>query len=113
MAEHRYWAEDWSAFAGGDAIADQVRFQREWSALRAYAASRGVGLIGDVPIYVAAGGADVASHPALFQEGTVSGAPPDTLSPTGQHWGNPLYDWPAHRADGYRWWIERFRRTLD
>jgi len=43
----------------------------------------------------------------------VAGAPPDALSATGQLWGNPLYEWPAHRATGYRWWIERFRRSLE
>jgi 4-alpha-glucanotransferase len=113
LAAHEYWARDWAAFDGGDAIAAQVRFQREWSALRDYAAERGVGLIGDLPIYVAGGGADVVSHPELFEKGQISGAPPDALSPTGQRWGNPLYDWPRHRASGYRWWTERFRRALE
>ncbi|MBL8302189.1 MAG: 4-alpha-glucanotransferase, partial [Ideonella sp.] len=31
----------------------------------------------------------------------------------GQRWGNPLYRWPAHAADGYAWWIERLRRTFE
>ena len=64
-----YWIDDWIAFAGAEALADQVRFQREWSALRAYAANRGVGLIGDVPIYVAAGSCDHAAHPGIFLPG--------------------------------------------
>ena len=50
---------------------------------------------------------------SLFQTGVVAGAPPDGLSAFGQHWGNPLYDWSAMRAQGYRWWIERFRRTFE
>ena len=75
-------------------------------------AERGVRLIGDVPIYVSDEGADVAAWPELFAHGEVAGAPPDALSANGQHWGNPLYDWPAHRATGYRWWIERFRRDV-
>ena len=103
----------WARFAGAGALADQVRFEREWGALRAYAAERGVRLIGDVPIYVADDGADVAGWPELFAAGEVAGAPPDDLSAGGQRWGNPLYDWPAHRATGYRWWIERFRRTFE
>jgi 4-alpha-glucanotransferase len=45
--------------------------------------------------------------------GEVAGAPPDALSANGQRWGNPLYDWAAHRATGYRWWRERFRRTFE
>ena len=107
-----YWIADWERFAGRGAVEDQVRFDREWRALRGYARKRGVRLIGDIPIYVAAKGADVLAHPELFQKGAVAGAPPDVLSGVGQLWGNPLYDWSAMRRDGYRWWIERFRRTF-
>jgi 4-alpha-glucanotransferase len=112
VAREHYWIADWAAFAGPGAIADQVRFDREWSALRRYAADRGVRLLGDIPIYVAQGGGDFRAHPELFQRGVVAGAPPDALSAVGQLWGNPLYDWTAMRAQGYRWWIERLRRTF-
>ena len=108
-----YWIGDWERFAGGDAVADQIRFQREWLALRTYARRRGVSLIGDLPIYVAAGGSDHLAHPELFLRDGVAGAPPDVMSRLGQLWGNPLYDWAALRRQGYRWWIERLRRTLD
>lgn len=108
-----YWLEDWLAFAGEDALADQVRFDREWRRLRAYAAERGVRLIGDVPIYVAPGSADHVRHPELFQTGWVAGAPPDPLGPLGQLWENPLYDWDAVAARGYRWWIDRLRHTFE
>ena len=108
-----FWIEDWLRFAGEDALADQVRFEREWRALRAYAAERGVRLVGDVPIYVAPGSADHVTHPDLFQRGLVAGAPPDPLGPEGQLWGNPLYDWDALARTGYRWWIDRLRRTFE
>ena len=108
-----FWLQDWVSFAGRDAVADQVRFDREWAALRSYAVERGVRLIGDVPIYVAPGSADHRAHPEIFQEGFVAGVPPDAFSETGQLWGNPLYDWPALRRRGYRWWIERLRRTFE
>jgi 4-alpha-glucanotransferase len=110
---HAYWLSDWEAFAGAGAAEDQVRFDREWGALRAYAAERGVRVIGDVPIYVAAGSADHLAHPRLFRRGVVAGAPPDALNADGQLWGNPLFDWDAVAADGYRWWIERLRRTFE
>ena len=113
VARQAYWIGGWARFAGRGALADQVRFEREWQALRAYARERGVRLIGDVPIYVADVGADVETWPELFAHGAVAGAPPDALSASGQLWGNPLYDWPAHRAAGYRWWVERFRRTFE
>jgi 4-alpha-glucanotransferase len=110
-AAHAFWIDDWERFAGAGAVADQVRFEREWSALRRYAAARGVRLIGDLPLYVGTRSADHLAHPELFQRGVVAGAPPDALSATGQLWGNPLYDWPALRRHGYRWWIERLRRA--
>ena len=112
-ARESFWIDDWAAVAGGRrAIADQVRFDREWRSLRAYASERGVGLIGDVPIYVAPGGADHVAWPQLFRSGDVAGAPPDTYSDLGQLWGNPLYDWPALQRRSYRWWTERLRRTF-
>ncbi len=115
IAEYRernaYWIEDWIDHGG--TIEDQVRFDREWQALRSYAAERGVRIFGDMPIYVADRGADHHAHPELFQRDVVAGVPPDLFAKTGQLWGNPLYDWTAMRADRYRWWIERFRRALE
>ncbi len=108
-----FWVGDWERFAGRGAVADQVRFEREWGALRAYGAQRGVRILGDVAIYVAPGSADHRAHPELFQDGLVAGAPPDAYSKTGQLWGNPLYDWPALRRRRYRWWVARLRRTLE
>jgi 4-alpha-glucanotransferase len=105
-----YWIGDWER-AGGS-VADQVRFEREWTGLREYARERGVRLLGDVPIYVARRSVDHLAHPKLFLRGVVAGAPPDKLGPSGQHWGNPLFDWEALAAEGYRWWIERLRRTF-
>jgi 4-alpha-glucanotransferase len=108
-----FWISDWERFAGGRrAVADQVRFEREWSALRRFASERAIRLFGDVAIYVAPGSADHRAHPELFQTGFVAGAPPDAYSDTGQLWGNPLYDWPALRRRRYGWWVERLRRTL-
>ena len=113
-ARHGFWVDDWAAHAGGrGAVADQVRFEREWSELRGYAAERGVRLIGDVPIYVAPGSADHEAHPELFLDGVQAGVPPDAFSDQGQLWGNPIYDWPALRRRRYRWWTERFRRTFE
>jgi 4-alpha-glucanotransferase len=110
-AHNDYWIDDWLACGGS--LDDQVRFDREWGAVRTYARERGISIFGDMPIYVADGSADHRAHPLLFQQGFVAGVPPDLFAKTGQLWGNPLYDWTAMRADGYRWWIERFRRAFD
>jgi 4-alpha-glucanotransferase len=105
-----FWIDDW---ARRGSIADQVRFDREWAALRAHAEERGVKLIGDVPIYVAPGSVDHRAHPELFDDDAVAGTPPDAYTDKGQLWGNPLYDWPALQRRRYRWWTERFRRTFE
>lgn len=96
----------------------QFLFFRQWFALKAYCNERGVKLIGDVPIFVAQDSADVWTNPDQFkldQDGrptVVAGVPPDYFSATGQFWGNPLYNWERMLADGFRWWIERVRATL-
>jgi 4-alpha-glucanotransferase len=110
---HAYWIEDWERYAGPAATPDQVRFEREWQSLRRYAADHGVRLIGDIPIYVAEESADVVAHPELFARDLVAGAAPDVSHPDGQLWGQPVYDWRRMRREGYRWWVERFRRTLE
>jgi 4-alpha-glucanotransferase len=108
----RFWIDDWARLGPRGAVADQVRFGREWAALRAHASERRVRLIGDVPIYVAPRSVDHRAHPDLFRDDAVAGTPPDAYTDKGQLWGNPLYDWPALRRRGYRWWTERLRRTF-
>ena len=108
-----WWAEEWGRLGPRDALIDQVRFEREWTELRTYCADRGVRLMGDIAIYVAPGSVDQRAHPELFQDGLVAGVPPDAFTDLGQLWGNPLYDWPALQRRGYRWWVERFRRTFE
>jgi 4-alpha-glucanotransferase len=96
----------------------QFLFFRAWRALKTYANTHGVKLIGDIPIFVSSDSADVWAHPESFQLDpdrqplAVAGVPPDYFSATGQLWGNPLYDWAALEASGYTWWIERFRAAL-
>jgi 4-alpha-glucanotransferase len=96
----------------------QYAFDRQWRALRSYAAERGVGLVGDLPIFVAHDSADVWQNPDAFfldDEGEptfVAGCPPDYFSATGQRWGNPLYRWRRLRKSGYAWWIDRLRMAL-
>ena len=96
----------------------QYQFDKQWRALRAYAHERGIGLIGDIPIFVAHDSADVWHHKELFRldkEGepvVVAGVPPDYFSRTGQRWGNPLYRWKAMRRTGYAWWVARFRMMM-
>lgn len=91
----------------------QFQFFRQWKALKAYANSKGIRIIGDIPIYVSMDSADTWAHPELFQLDennvpvAVAGCPPDGFSATGQLWGNPLYRWDYHRSTGYDWWLSR------
>ncbi len=97
----------------------QFEFFRQWHALRDYANTKNVKIIGDVPIFVAYDSADVWAHPDLFflddkgRPTVVAGVPPDYFSETGQLWGNPLYHWEKMEADGFAWWKERMRTTLE
>ena len=98
---------------------EQFQFDRQWSALKNYANSKDVNIIGDIPIYVSLDSADVWEHHELFQLDEnyipieVSGCPPDAFSLDGQLWGNPLYDWDAISKTGYEWWIQRLRKSFD
>jgi len=97
----------------------QFQFHRQWRDLKAYCNSRGIRLMGDVPIFVAHDSADVWAHQELFllEEGghptVVAGVPPDYFSATGQLWGNPLYRWDVMRQDGFAWWLSRIRFALE
>ncbi|MBY0588446.1 4-alpha-glucanotransferase [bacterium] len=98
---------------------EQFLFDRQWRRIRDLARTQGVGLIGDLPIYVAADSADVWAGREFFkldEKGyptEVAGVPPDYFSATGQLWNNPIYDWDAIDASDYLWWKRRIRRTLD
>ena len=91
----------------------QYQFYRQWNALRQYAKKKGIAILGDVPIYVPLDSCEVWCNPELFQldenltPTAVAGCPPDAFSDEGQLWGNPLYRWERHKADGYSWWIRR------
>ena len=101
----------------------QWNFYRQWLALKAYANSRGIQVIGDTPIFIAYLSAEVWASPHLFELGVdaanfgrpsvVAGVPPDFFSATGQRWGNPLYRWSEHAQDGFAWWVERVRHIFD
>lgn len=96
----------------------QYIFFKQWDILHAYANEKGIQIIGDIPIYVSADSVDVWTHPELFKlkpnlsPKMVAGVPPDYYSETGQLWGNPVYDWDVHRADGFAWWIWRLKTNM-
>lgn len=91
----------------------QFEFNRQWNALKSYANENGIEIVGDIPIYCALDSVEAWSEPKLFwfdrkrRPVRVAGCPPDDFSPTGQLWGNPLYDWEYHKKTGYKWWINR------
>src|SRR5262245_22731252 len=102
---------------------NQVRFAqfllfRQGARLRAHARAKGVRLIGDLPFFVSPDSSDVWANPELFlldaqhRPRVVAGVPPDYFSAQGQRWGNPIYDWDALAARGYRWCIDRMRALL-
>ncbi len=142
-AENAFWLEDYSVFASmkerfsGAPFFEwkkplpeadkrecefwkvlQFLFFSQWKNLKAYANSKGIKIIGDLPIYVAYDSSDVMGNPELFElnlQGrpvSVAGVPPDAFSPTGQLWGNPVFDWDYMRHDGFGWWIKRISHSF-
>ncbi len=97
----------------------QYEFSEEWSALLDYAHKRGIYIIGDMPIYVAHDSMEVWREPEQFLldedyiPTVVAGCPPDAYSATGQLWGNPIYNWKRMQNNGFAWWVERVRRSLE
>ena len=98
-------------------IFTQYLFFRQWNALRAYIREQGIRIIGDVPIHVPLDSADVWAEGEYFQlddqcrPTEVAGVPPDYFTADGQLWGNPLYDWPRHEAEDFRWWKQRIKHA--
>ena len=96
----------------------QYLFFKQWHLLKEYAAEKNIKIIGDIPIYVAADSADVWTHPENFLLNKkcvpkeVAGCPPDAFTDKGQLWGNPVYNWKQLKADGYAWWIQRIKASL-
>ena len=97
----------------------QWLFSEQWSEIKEYAAQHGVSIIGDMPFYVSKDSAEVWSKRELFdcdQDGyvpSVSGAPPDYFTPLGQHWGNPIYNWKLMKLNGYVWWTNRIKASIE
>ena len=96
----------------------QFKFFEQWFKLKEYANSKGIKIIGDIPIYVAMDSADVWVYFDLFDldeelaPKTVAGCPPDAFSETGQLWGNPIYNWNRHKETDYSWWIDRLKASM-
>jgi len=93
----------------------QFKFYQQWHKLKKYANSKGIRIIGDIPLYVAMDSADVWAHDELFELDerknpiNVAGVPPDLFSEYGQRWGNPLYRWDLMEEDNFTWWRERMK----
>ena len=96
----------------------QYFFFKQWLALKEYANEKGIKIIGDMPIYVSADSVEMWTMPELFKVDTnneplyVAGCPADDFSPTGQLWGNPIYDWEKHKEQGFSWWIYRVQESF-
>ena len=111
LKQAQVWVDNW--------MAQEFFFELQIHELRQYCEARGVELIGDIAMYVAGDSVDVWKKQSLFdldsngQPRSVAGAPPDAFNEDGQRWGNPIYNWEAMEADGYRFWIERFQRGLE
>lgn len=112
-----FWREELHAAILFHKYAQFVFFE-QWFALKEYANSRRIRILGDIPIYVSLDSADVWANPHLFyldeaqSPALVAGVPPDYFSKTGQLWGNPMYRWDRMAEQDFSWWMARFRWNL-
>lgn len=132
----KVWAEweDEIAFRKGDAVERwreklsedieyhkfvQFIFNKQWKTVERYAHSKGIKIIGDLPIFIAYDSSDLWANRGQFtvnDDGTldtVAGVPPDYFSETGQLWGNPLYKWDVMEKDNFDWWTKRFSKLFE
>jgi 4-alpha-glucanotransferase len=97
----------------------QYEFFKQWRALKQYANSHDVLIMGDIPIFVTLDSADVWTHPELFQMDAElnptaqAGRPPDYFSVDGSLWGLPLYDWKKHEQNKFSWWLARIESSFE
>lgn len=97
----------------------QYEFFMQWKEIKDYANSKGIGIIGDIPIYVDLDSSDVWADKHLFKLDeknapvTVAGVPPDYFCEDGQLWGNPIYDWDTMEKEDFRWWRDRISHMSD
>jgi len=119
--EESAWLDNYASFVSKKEGCDpsfvrfeQFIFYKQLAKLKAYANSKGIRIIGDLPMYVAEDSADRTESPELFDldSGYCAGSPPSGAFPMGQKWGNPLFRWDKHRETGYKWWIDRLKANL-
>lgn len=101
-----------AASRSGESNFIESEFDREFFSLRAYANSKGIELIGDMPIYSAKGSEEISENPQYFSDSEISGCPPDAFSETGQVWNNPVYNWENIAEDKYSYWTLRVKHAL-
>lgn len=100
-------------------VLEQYYFHEQWSALRSYASSVGIELMGDIPMYMSGDSADVWANQSIFlldekgRKRAHAGVPPDAFTDEGQNWGNPLYDWKQLKTSGYAWWLRRLGQCAE
>jgi len=98
---------------------EQMIFEQQWQALKAYCHGLRITIFGDMPLYVGHDSADIWGDPQLFSLDTeghpvgIAGVPPDAFSATGQRWGMPVYNWEEHTKSGFDWWIRRLEKNLE
>lgn len=93
----------------------QYMFYKQWIKLKNYANSKGIRVMGDIPIYVGLDSLDVWENQKSFllsrlgNPKFIAGVPPDYFSKNGQRWGNPIYDWDYIRQNDFDFWIKRLK----
>ena len=89
----------------------------QWMDLRNYANSKGIQIIGDMPMYPVFNSVETKYHSDCFEmkDGAFSfeaGTPPDYFNENGQKWNSPVYNVDNIKKDNYTYLIKRFKYHL-
>ncbi len=95
----------------------QFIIRKQWDKLHAYAKSKNMEIIGDMPHFLGYDSDSMYFDPELFIVDKrnlvthVAGYPADNFNSRGQKWGYPLYDWKFMKLNNYKWWRNRINRA--
>lgn len=95
----------------------QYILHSQWKELKAYANSKNVRIIGDMPVYPVFDSAETKFHPEYYEieNGEFkfeAGTPPDYYNEDGQKWNSPVYNVENMKKDGFDYLVKRFKYQL-
>ena len=96
----------------------QYILYKQWLELKIYANTKGIEIIGDMPVYPVFDSVDTKYNPECFEMSKgkftyESGTPPDYFNSDGQKWNSPVYNVKNMKKDNFKYLVNRFDYCLE